>query len=202
MFDLNQKDVIHKRRFFDIFRNARKKREPFLYIEDTPHIISSPTNYQDWLNCFDIMGTYGITSTELELLRRGRCTDADMLIDSFEKQLVSAVNKMISKYISSFNKNLETCQLYSNSRNVYDIYRIFETLAKNLNGCLFFMELDFMSKEFRSELHLSVTKEANVFWNNMLLNIYTQCTENHNPEMEDLYFEIMCIQLFAEGDLE
>lgn len=83
--------------------------------------------------------------------------------------------------------------------NEYDnFHRPFVTLANKLNGCMFFLSLDFMSREFRCELRDSVKSEVGKFWKETYNALYAQCVEQNDVYLEDELFLIKRIKLFRE----
>ncbi len=157
-------------------------------------IVDSPKTYSDWLDCFEVLCRKNVSNKELQLLSMGECVASAETVEFLETQLIKTINIMIRRYIQSFNKELELHMMY----NEYDnIYQLFIKLANQFNGCMFFLNLDFMSVKFRKELRSSIIQETKKFWQLMLNTMYSQCIEQNNSFLEDELYMIKRIKLFG-----
>lgn len=159
--------------------------------------IKIPTCYAEWLDCFRILENRMTDTNDMALLRQGSCRDADISIEYLEKQLIRTENAMLKKYIAKFQSDL---MQYLNYHDYDGLYRVFEVLAKRMEGCLFFAELDFMSTQFRRSLADSVRETALTFWNNAVGQLSRLCIEQPDILLEDQLFMIRRIRLFREGE--
>ncbi|MBE6856253.1 MAG: hypothetical protein IJO99_07530 [Ruminococcus sp.] len=158
-------------------------------------ISSPPQTYSDWLECFEILRTKNVTRDTIELLKNGKCIDSDQSIEFLETQLLITINAMIKRYIDAFRRDLNCYMMY----NEYDGFnRLFYVLAKKLEGCMFFVNLDFMSTQFRRELYDQIKLNTEKFWKDTYDSLYAQCVEYNNIFLEDELFLIKRIKLFRE----
>ncbi|MBQ8133704.1 MAG: hypothetical protein IJ192_04785 [Clostridia bacterium] len=161
------------------------------------HDLNVPNCYAEWLDWFDLLQKKSISMNELQLLKNGSCSDSHTTIEYFEKQLIKTENIMLKRYLGEFGKTLEIYLSYGE----YDrLYEPFQLLAKQFTVCLFFVDLQFMSLEFKRELSRSVISNAKDHWKKAVKNIYTACIESNSTVLEDQLYMINKIRLF--GDCE
>lgn len=162
---------------------------------DMKKITSAPKNYADWISCFDIMQNSLIDREEFIFLKNGTCGDIDNVIQYFEIRLVKTINFMIRKYIKNFRREFSLCVDF----NDYEcIHRHFISFANRINDCLFFTELNFLSRDFRNELLWSVMNETTKIWKSMLDSLYFKCIDG-TPVFEEQMLMIKRIRLFSKG---
>ena len=162
--------------------------------EKVYEIVDAPKTYVDWLDCFEVLSHKNVSKSELQLLSMGECVASEESIEFLETQMIKTINIMIRRYIQSINKELELHMMY----NEYDnIYQLFINLANKFNGCMFFLQLDFMSVKFRKELRSSIIHETKKFWQLMINTMYSQCIEQNNLFLEDELYMIKRIKLFS-----
>jgi len=130
-----------------------------------------------------------------EILRKGVCTDSAATLAYLEQQLIKTVNCVINNDFRRFSKELTLCLSYG---EYYGIYIPFTALSKDLAACMFFLELDFMSVEFRSELRDSVKREVLAAWNRAVGQVEKMCAESCDVRFEDQLYMIRRIKLFRE----
>lgn len=159
------------------------------------HDLNVPNCYAEWLDWFDLLQKKSISMDELQLLKNGRCNDSHTTIEYFEKQLIKTENIMLKRYLGEFGKTLEIYLSYGEYERLYEPFQL---LAKQFTVCLFFVDLQFMSCEFRRELSRSVIANAKDHWKKAVKNIYIACIESNSTVLEDQLYMINKIRLFED----
>ena len=158
-------------------------------------IKAAPSNYEEWLECFEYLKSGNTYPDTIRLIASGQCVSYSQIKGYFNKQLVSTINAMIQKYINVFKKEL---QMYVEFNEVFNIYIPFKKLANKFSVCLFFTELDFLDEDFITELENSVINDITDFWNSMLDSLHKQYMEQNNQSLEEEFFRIKRVKLFRK----
>ena len=164
----------------------------------TNDMVSSPQNYRDWLDVFEILQKRNINDKEFYLIKNGLCSDFGQSVEYFETQLIKTINVMIQRYINSFKKDIS---LYITFDEYNSLHRAFAIFAKKIRNCMFFLDLSFISESFKSELYDSIVSEVSIFWKMSVDALACQCIEGNCP-IEDELFLIKRIKIFTEIQIE
>lgn len=141
-----------------------------------------PSNFLQWLECFEILGSRSVSNEDIKILRNGSCSDIGSSIDYLEKELIKTVNKMMDLCIRDFNREINMYLSFDENESYFEAYR---RLARRLDNCLFFTDLDFLGESFRKELEQSVNKEINKFWLISTKILHDQCIDHYDKNLED-----------------
>lgn len=160
-------------------------------------ISEPPVCYSDWLKCFERLRTGSASREEMLLLKEGECNDAGATIVYYEDQLVKTENEMMIKFFHRFSDRLSMLMAYGEYEQLFEPFR---TLARQLEGCLFFEKLDFMSDEFRQELKNSVIANALDNWRRSVRQIEKACMDGNSTILEDQLYMIRKIRLFSDRE--
>ncbi len=154
-----------------------------------------PQRYLEWLECFEYMKKHRFGLEHAEVLKKGSCIDSEATVGYLEQQLIKTINCVINNDFRRFSRELTLCLSYGE----YDgIYIPFIALSKDLSACMFFLELDFMSVDFRRELRDSVKREAMTAWSRAVRQVETMCAESGDVTLEDQLFLIRHVKLFRD----
>jgi hypothetical protein len=156
--------------------------------------ITAPTTYQEWLHCFSLMKNGSGPGNEIyEAVIAGSFAGTDRTKSALQQQIVDTVNAILDKRAKRFVKELNDSIAFN---ELAQVELLFRRLRKEIHRALFFRDLFFLSKGFRTELADSVMKQMNDFWNDTVDFLYEQSLEFSNSELEDVLFLIKRIKLF------
>lgn len=156
---------------------------------------AAPTTYQDWLDCFARMKEVPLAgNSELAVLARGSFTGTSTMQAALERQMADAINTVLNKSVKRFVRELNECIAFNELAQI-DV--LFKRLKKDINKTTFFLDLSFLSNEFKKELYQSITDQMTSFWNDTIRFLRQQAMEYSNSDLEDTLFLIRRIRLFA-----
>ena len=113
---------------------------------------------------------------------------------ALERQMVDTINAVLNKSVKRFMRNLNECITFNELAQI-DV--LFKRLKKDTNKTLFFLNLSFLSSEFKAELYASITVQMTDFWNDTVGFLRQQAMDHSNSDLEDALFLISRIRLFS-----
>ncbi|MCH5191709.1 MAG: hypothetical protein J1F23_06040 [Oscillospiraceae bacterium] len=154
----------------------------------------APTTYQEWLDCFETMKHNPVSGNGVfDAVASGSFTGTEITIGAMQNQVVETVNAILDKSVKRFIKELNE-SISFNDLSQIDV--LFRHLKRDIEKSLFFENLFFLPKTFRTELSQSVKTQMQKFWNDTVKFLYEQSLEFSNSELEDVLFLINRIHLF------
>lgn len=155
----------------------------------------APSTYQQWLDCFRMMKEQPLSSSEIyEAAAAGSFRGSDAMQAALEQQMVDTINVVLNKSVKRFVRELnESITFNELDRAEF----LFKRLKKDIHKTLFFMELSFLSADFKSELYSSISAQMNGFWDDTVAFLRKQAMECPNSDLEDAIYFIRRIKLFS-----
>ena len=156
---------------------------------------AAPSTYQDWLDCFARMRELPLSGNgDFEVLALGVFSGTSAMQAALERQMVDTINAVLNKSVKRFMRNLNECITFNELAQI-DV--LFKRLKKDINKTLFFLNLSFLSSEFKAELYASITVQMTDFWNDTVGFLRQQAMDHSNSDLEDALFLISRIRLFS-----
>lgn len=156
---------------------------------------AAPSTYQDWLDCFARMRELPLSGNgDFEVLALGSFSGTGAMQAALERQMVDTINAVLNKSVKRFVRNLNECIAFNELAQV-DV--LFKRLKKDVNKTLFFLNLSFLSGEFKDELYASITSQMTGFWDDTVGFLRQQAMDYSNSDLEDALFLIRRIRLFS-----
>lgn len=157
---------------------------------------AAPVTYQDWLDCFEHMKEAPLSGNEdFEILALGSFSGTGAMQAALERQMAEAINAVLNKSVKRFVRDLNEHIAFNEPTHI-DV--LFKRLKRDVNKTMFFLKLPFLSSQFKSELHKSITDQMTIFWNDTVRFLRQQAEETSNSDLEDALFLIRRIRLFAQ----
>lgn len=156
-------------------------------------IETPPTNYDEWIQCFNQLNNALLDKSSAIILSRGSCVAYNQVKPYLHREMQKAVNIIIKEYVNELNREIKK---YSEFNEINNLHIPFVRFATKIENSLFFINLDFMDSSFKKELCESVISEINRFWSNVILSFKRQALETGNSLIEEEYYRISRIKLF------
>ena len=113
---------------------------------------------------------------------------------ALERQMVDTINVVLNKSVKRFVRDLNECIAFNELAQV-DV--LFKRLKKDISKTMFFLNLSFLSGEFKDELYTSITNQMTGFWDDTVGFLRQQAMDYSNSDLEDALFLIRRIRLFS-----
>lgn len=156
--------------------------------------VKTPATYQEWLDCLAVLKGANVYSTGVyDALIAGSFTGTDVTKAALQRQIVDSINAMLDNSAKRFIRNMNDSITFN---ELSQIELLFNRLKKDVKVALFFETLEFLPKDYRSELSNSVRRQMSNFWNETVRFLYEQSLEYSNSGLEDALFLIKRIKLF------
>lgn len=156
---------------------------------------AAPSTYQEWLDCFARMRELPLSGNgDFEVLALGAFSGTSAMQAALERQMVDTINAVLNKSVQRFVRDLNECITFNELAQV-DV--LFKRLKKDINKTLFFLNLSFLSSEFKAGLYASITDQMTDFWNDTVGFLRQQVMDHSNSDLEDALFLIRRIRLFS-----
>jgi hypothetical protein len=161
--------------------------------EDTGH--SAPYTYQQWLDCFMLMKQQPLSSAEpYEAAASGSFSGTPAMQAALQQQMVDTINVVLNRSIKRFVRELNECITFNELDRAEFL---FKRLKKDIHKTLFFMQLSFLSADFKTELYSSISVQMNGFWDDTIGFLRKQAVEYENSDLEDAIYLVRRIKLFS-----
>lgn len=158
-------------------------------------VATAPSTYQDWLDCFARMKELPLSrNRDFEVLALGSFSGTNAMRAALERQLVDTINTVLNKSVKRFVRELNESIAFNEMTQV-DV--LFKRLKKDINRTMFFLNLSFLSNEFKDELYVSITEQMTGFWDDTINFLQHQAMNYSNSDLEDTLFLIRRIRLFS-----
>lgn len=158
-------------------------------------VAAAPSTYQDWLDCFERMKEVPLSSNgDFDILARGSFTGTGTMQVALERQMVDTINAVLNKSTKRFIRDLNECIAFNELAQV-DL--LFKRLKKDIHKTTFFLELSFLTNDFKCELYHSLTDQMIGFWDDTIRFLQQQARDYSNSDLEDALFLIRRIRLFS-----
>ena len=108
--------------------------------------------------------------------------------------MVDTINVVLNKSIKRFVRELNECITFNELDRAEFL---FKRLKKDIHKTLFFMQLSFLSADFKTELYSSISVQMNGFWNDTIGFLRKQAMEYANSDLEDAIYLVRRIKLFS-----
>ena len=131
---------------------------------------------------------------DFEVLSLGSFSGTGAMQAALERQMVDTINAVLNKSVKRFVRDLNECIAFNELSRV-DV--LFKRLKKDVNKTLFFLNLPFLSSEFKDELYASITGQMTRFWDDTVGFLRQQAMDYSNSDLEDALFLIRRIRLFS-----
>lgn len=156
---------------------------------------AAPSTYQDWLDCFARMRELPLSGNrDFEVLALGSFSGTSAMQAALERQMVDTINVVLNKSVKRFVRDLNECIAFNELAQV-DV--LFKRLKKDISKTMFFLNLSFLSGEFKDELYTSITNQMTGFWDDTVGFLRQQAMDYSNSDLEDALFLIRRIRLFS-----
>lgn len=157
--------------------------------------ISAPSTYQEWLDCFLLMKELPLSSNGIyEVVISGSFSGSRAMQAALEQQMVDTINVVLNKSVKRFVRELNESITF-NELDRAEL--LFKRLKKDIHKTLFFMQLSFLSGNFKTELYSSISVQMNGFWDDTITFLRKQALECSNSDLEDAIYLIRRIKLFS-----
>lgn len=157
--------------------------------------ISAPKTYQEWLDCFSLMKEQPLSNNGVyEVITFGSFSGTGAMQAALEQQMVDTINVVLNRSVKRFVRELNECITFN---ELEQAEFLFKRLKKDIHKTLFFMELSFLSGEFKTELYSSISLQMAGFWDETVGFLKRQATEYSNSDLEDAIYLIRRIKLFS-----
>ena len=157
-------------------------------------VADAPSTYQDWLDCFARMKEVPLSGNgDLEVLALGSFAGTSAMQAALERQMVDTINAVLNKSVKRFVRDLNECIAFNELAQV-DV--LFKRLKRDIHKTTFFLELSFLSSDFKNELYQSITDQMTGFWDDTICFLRQQAMDYSNSDLEDALFLIRRIKLF------
>ncbi len=108
--------------------------------------------------------------------------------------MVDTINVVLNRSIKRFVRELNECIAFNELEQAEFLFKRFK---KDINKTLFFMQLSFLSGEFKTELYSSISVQMTGFWDDTVGFLKQQAMEYSNSDLEDAIYLIRRIKLFS-----
>ncbi len=157
--------------------------------------LSAPSTYQEWLDCFSAMKEQPLSSSGVyEVITLGSFAGTGAMQVALEQQMVDTINVVLNRSIKRFVRELNECIAFNELEQAEFLFKRFK---KDINKTLFFMQLSFLSGEFKTELYSSISVQMTGFWDDTVGFLKQQAMEYSNSDLEDAIYLIRRIKLFS-----
>ena len=157
-------------------------------------VADAPSTYQDWLDCFARMKEVPLSGNgDLEVLALGSFAGTSAMQAALERQMVDTINAVLNKSVKRFVRDLNECIAFNELAQV-DV--LLKRLKRDIHKTTFFLELSFLSSDFKNELYQSITDQMTGFWDDTICFLRQQAMDYSNSDLEDALFLIRRIKLF------
>lgn len=158
-------------------------------------VADAPSTYQDWLDCFARMKEVPLSGNgDFEVLALGSFAGTSAMQAALERQMVDTINAVLNKSVKRFVRDLNECIAFNELAQV-DV--LFKRLKRDIHKTTFFLELSFLSSDFKNELYQSITDQMTGFWDDTICFLRQQAMDYSNSDLEDALFLIRRIRLFS-----
>lgn len=158
-------------------------------------VTAAPSTYQDWLDCFARMRELPLSGNgDFEVLALGSFSGTGAMQAALERQMVYTINAVLNKSVKRFVRDLNECIAFNELAQV-DV--LFKRFKKDISKTMFFLNLSFLSGEFKDELYASITGQMTGFWDDTVGFLRQQAMDYSNSDLEDALFLIRRIRLFS-----
>lgn len=158
-------------------------------------VADAPSTYQDWLDCFARMKEVPLSGNgDFEVLALGSFAGTSAMQAALERQMVDTINAVLNKSVKRFVRDLNECIAFNELAQV-DV--LFKRLKRDIHKTTFFLELSFLSSNFKNELYQSITDQMTGFWDDTICFLRQQAMDYSNSDLEDALFLIRRIRLFS-----
>ena len=158
-------------------------------------VADAPSTYQDWLDCFARMKEAPLSGNgDFEVLALGSFAGTSAMQTALERQMVDTINAVLNKSVKRFVRDLNECIAFNELAQV-DV--LFKRLKRDIHKTTFFLELSFLSSDFKNELYQSITDQMTGFWDDTICFLRQQAMDYSNSDLEDALFLIRRIRLFS-----
>ncbi len=158
-------------------------------------VAAAPSTYQDWLDCFERMKEVPLSGNgDFDVLALGSFAGTGAMQAALERQMVDTINAVLNKSTKRFIRDLNECIAFNELAQV-DV--LFKRLKKDIHKTTFFLELSFLTSDFKNELYHSITDQMTGFWEDTIRFLRQQAMDYSNSDLEDALFLIRRIRLFS-----
>jgi len=158
-------------------------------------VADAPSTYQDWLDCFARMKEVPLSGNgDFEVLALGSFAGTSAMQAALERQMVDTINAVLNKSVKRFVRDLNECIAFNELAQV-DV--LFKRLKRDIHKTTFFLELSFLSSDFKNELYQSITDQMTGFWDDTICFLRQQAMDYSNSDLEDALFLIRRVRLFS-----
>lgn len=158
-------------------------------------VAATPSTYQDWLDCFERMKKAPLSGNgDFDVLALGSFAGTGTMQAALERQMIDTINTVLNKSMKRFIRDLNECIAFNELAQV-DV--LFKRLKKDIHTTTFFLELPFLTSDFKNELYQSITDQMTAFWDDTIRFLRQQAMDYSNSDLEDALFLIRRIRLFS-----
>lgn len=153
-----------------------------------------PSTYSEWLSCFSYMKSQHFDYTYTDHLIKGSLEGNEQVMLHFQNQLICLMNVLLEKKTRRFVKNMNHLLEVNELDNLTLLFRRFK---REIDNCLFFTKLEFLSPNVKLQLKEAFMQEAAKFLDNVINHLKIQSAQNNIPELEDALYQLRRIRMSA-----
>lgn len=157
----------------------------------------APQTYQQWLECLQQLERQPWNRELLTLVRQGRYEGNPS--ETFLTRVSDSVSVMLSGCTRRFLRELD--QALSDSEPDMAVL-LAVRLRRNVEQCLFYRDLNFLSREYIQTLDEGFEGQLQAFWKDFLSQLNRSARDSMDPRFEDMVLELRRISITVPGRLE
>lgn len=156
-----------------------------------------PQTYQQWLECLQQLEQQPWNRELLTQIRQGSYGANPS--ETFLTRISDSVSVMLSVCTRRFLRELDRAL----SDGEPDMAILLATrLRRNVAGCLFYRDLDFLSGAYVRTLDEGFENQLNAFWKDFLAQFNKSARDSMDPSMEDMALQLRRIRIITPGRSE
>lgn len=148
---------------------------------------AAPQSYQQWLECFEILGTHPVSKDYMDTLKYGSCPGIENMTAKFHERLLETVNRMMNRATKHCTKRLNEA-LEDGDFSYIEV--IMRRCRRDIDNCRFYRNIPFLQSEFRDELDIQVVKETKRYWDRLKGYLAELIEETESSELYDILYYI------------
>lgn len=156
--------------------------------------VTPPTTYSEWLKCFSYLKNNRVDGEYIDIIKRGSLQRDEGILLRYENRLINLLNIMIDKKTRKF---IGEINLLIECNEIMGLATLFRRFKREIGGCMFFCDLDFLPDNMKNQLRESVKQQIEEFLKQILNHLKIQSVEFNNIQLEEALYEIKRIKMFS-----
>lgn len=147
----------------------------------------APQNYQQWLDCFELLCKKTVSAGYIEAFEEGSCPGIDHLTASFQERVQATVNQMLKR-------STKLCTRYLNQAleegDFSELDVLLRRQRRNMNNCRFYRHILFLPGGFQEALDAQVSREIERYWSEVKKYLSQLVEETGSADLYDTIYYI------------